>query len=63
MCHNQSLIASNTQILFFAGVLAINTHLMKLLDRCLIQNAHLGKIISFCKILDLKITNLKKIFD
>jgi hypothetical protein len=31
--------------------------------RCLIHNAHLGKIIDFCKILDLKITYLKKKFD
>jgi hypothetical protein len=32
-------------------------------NRCLIHNAHLGKISSFCKILDLKITHLKKNFD
>jgi hypothetical protein len=31
--------------------------------RCLIHNAHLRKIQSFCKILDPKITNLTKIFD
>jgi hypothetical protein len=30
--------------------------------RCLIHNAHLKKIPSFCRILDLKITHLKKIF-
>jgi hypothetical protein len=30
---------------------------------CLIHNAHLGKIPSFWKIADLKITHLKKIFD
>ncbi len=28
---------------------------------CLIHNAHLGKILSFCKVLDLKITLFKKI--
>jgi hypothetical protein len=28
---------------------------------CLIHNDHLGKILNFCKILDLKITHLKKI--
>jgi hypothetical protein len=32
-------------------------------SRCLIHNAHLGKIPSFCKILDLKITHLKNNFD
>jgi hypothetical protein len=30
---------------------------------CLIHNAHLRKIPSFCKIIDLKITHLKKFFD
>jgi hypothetical protein len=30
---------------------------------CLIHNAHLRKTPSFCKILDLKITHLKKNFD
>jgi hypothetical protein len=30
--------------------------------RCLIHNAHSGKIKIFCKILDLKITHLKKNF-
>jgi hypothetical protein len=29
----------------------------------LIHNAHFGKIPSFCKILDLKITHLKEMFD
>ena len=28
--------------------------------KCLIQDAHLAKIISFCKILGLKITHLEK---
>jgi hypothetical protein len=31
-------------------------------DWCLIHNAHLGKILSFCKILDLKITHIKNFF-
>jgi hypothetical protein len=31
--------------------------------RCLIHNAHFRKIPSFCKILDLKITHLKEIFE
>jgi hypothetical protein len=32
-------------------------------SRCLIYNAHLGKIPSICKILDPKITHLKQMFD
>jgi hypothetical protein len=32
-------------------------------SRCLILNAHLVKILIFCKILDLKITHLEKNFD
>jgi hypothetical protein len=34
-----------------------------ILSWCLIHNAYLGKILSFCKILVLKITHLKKNFD
>jgi hypothetical protein len=32
-------------------------------SRPLIHNAHLGKILSFCKTLGIKITHLEKIFD
>jgi hypothetical protein len=31
--------------------------------RCLIHNAHLVKILSCCKVLDLRITHLKEMFD
>jgi hypothetical protein len=41
---------------FITGIFSIR-------PRCLIHNAHLGKILSFCKTLDLKITHLKEMFD
>jgi hypothetical protein len=30
---------------------------------CLIHNSHLGKILNFCKILDLKLAHLREVFD
>jgi hypothetical protein len=50
----------------FLPLLAVQSHTSMrehLNIRCLIHNAHLGKILSFNKILDLKITRLKEYFD
>jgi hypothetical protein len=55
-----SLYDRSCSYMVYLDLKGIGGSLVGLRARCLIHNAHLAKIPIFCKILDLKITHLKK---